>query len=229
MSHFQTLNNINVNDRIEQKNGLKYLSWTYAWAEVKKLFPDATYHIHKFGANMLPYVFDPQTGYMVFTDVTIEGVTHEMWLPVMDGANKSMTDHAYTYKVGWGDKAKEKTCAAADMFDVNKTIMRCLVKNLAMFGLGLYVYSGEDMPEEEKAEQNAKATAKAMVNQRRARAVQFCKANGITSEQFNAALKFLQSDTKVPQGPIADMNDNDFDFIMGTLAEKAAKGQLKYE
>lgn len=80
---------------------------------------------------------------MCHTEVTIEGETLEMWLPVMDGANKSMLKKPYTYKTKYGDKAVE----AATSFDVNKTIMRCLVKNLAMFGLGLYIYAGEDLPD----------------------------------------------------------------------------------
>jgi hypothetical protein len=92
-----------------------------------------------------PYVYDPTTGYMVFTKVTIEGQTHMMWLPVMDGANKAMKVTDYTYATRYGDKTVE----AATMFDINKTIMRCLVKNLAMFGLGIYIYAGEDLPEGE--------------------------------------------------------------------------------
>jgi len=148
MSVFEALNQINVNDRTEDKNGLTYLSWAWAWAEVKKVYPDATYNIKKFGDAQLPYVYDENTGYMVFTDVTIEGQTHEMWLCVMDGANKAMKNAPYTYKV----KNYEKTVEAATMFDINKTLMRCLVKNLAMFGLGLYIYAGEDLPEEIKPE-----------------------------------------------------------------------------
>lgn len=144
MNTFETLNNINVNEHKEEKNGLSYLSWVWAWAEVKKHYPDAVYTIEKF--NGLPYVYDELTGYMVYTEVTIEGITHEMWLPVMDGANKAMKAKPYTYKTKYG----EKTVEAATMFDVNKTIMRCLVKNLAMFGLGLYIYAGEDLPEVEQ-------------------------------------------------------------------------------
>ena len=83
---------------------------------------------------------------MVFTSVTINGLTRDMWLPVMDGANKSMLDHPYTYIVGNGEKQYEKSVEQATMFDINKTIMRCLVKNLAMFGLGIYIYAGEDLP-----------------------------------------------------------------------------------
>lgn len=152
ISVFETLFQKNVNDNVEKKKTgkteLSYLSWSWAWAEVKKLFPDARYEIVKFqsaNGNLLPYLYDEKTGYMVFTNVTIDNLTHEMWLPVMDGANKAMKGEEYTYSTRYNG---EKTVEPASMFDVNKTIMRCLVKNLAMFGLGLYIYSGEDLPEE---------------------------------------------------------------------------------
>lgn len=154
MEHFEKLYRVNVNDYTEEKNGLTYLSWANAWAEVKKIYPDAQYTIKRFDNN-LPYVYDENTGYMVFTDVTIEGITYEMWLPVMDGANKAMKDMSYKYQVKkWNNNTRsydmvEKTVEPATMFDINKTIMRCLVKNLAMFGLGLYIYAGEDLPEVE--------------------------------------------------------------------------------
>lgn len=151
---FDTLFAVNVNDHTEKKKTgnveLTYLSWAYAWAEVKKRYQNASYEIEKF--NGLPYVYDPLTGYMVYTTVTIEGVTHEMWLPVMDGANKAMKSEPYEYTTGYGQYQKTKVCEAATMFDINKTIMRCLVKNLAMFGLGLYIYAGEDLPEGEQEE-----------------------------------------------------------------------------
>ena len=143
-SVFETLFEINVNDHIEKKKDLTYLSWPYAWAEVKKKYPNATYKIHLFGEKQLPYVFDENVGYMVFTDVTINDLTHTMWLPVMDSANKTMKSKSYTYSTKF---KKDIPVEAATMFDVNKAIMRCLVKNLAMFGLGLYIYSGEDLPE----------------------------------------------------------------------------------
>ena len=143
-SVFETLFEINVNDHIEKKKDLTYLSWPYAWAEVKKKYPNANYKIHLFGEKQLPYVFDESTGYMVFTSVTIENLTHTMWIPVMDSANKTMKSKSYTYNTKF---KKDIIVEAATMFDVNKTIMRCLVKNLAMFGLGLYIYSGEDLPE----------------------------------------------------------------------------------
>ena len=149
---FDELNAINVNDKTEKKKSggteLTYLSWTWAWAEVKKRYPEAHYEIVMHDG--LPYVYDENTGYMVFTTVTIDGITHMMWLPVMDGANKAMKNQPYTYSTKYNG---EKTVDAATMFDVNKTIMRCLVKNLAMFGLGLYIYAGEDLPEAEVEEQ----------------------------------------------------------------------------
>ena len=142
-SIFDKLSAINVNDKVEKKSNLTYLSWAWAWAEVKKACPDATYEVLQDPYTSKPYFFDDNLGYMVMTQVTIEGESLEMWLPVMDGANKAMTNKSYTYSTRYGDKTVEK----ATMFDINKTLMRCLTKNLAMFGLGLYIYAGEDLPE----------------------------------------------------------------------------------
>jgi hypothetical protein len=146
---FKKFVQLNVNDKTELKNNLTYLSWAWAWQETLKICPTATYKIKHFldkdGVSRC-YQYDPILGYMVFTEVTIDGLTREMWLPVMDGANKSMLDHPYTYTVGKGDKQYEKSVEQATMFDINKTIMRCLTKNLAMFGLGIYIYAGEDLP-----------------------------------------------------------------------------------
>ncbi len=142
---FEELYSINVTDKVEQKNGLNYISWSYAWAEVKKRDELANYEVKTFGEKETPYLYDDKLGYMVFTRMTIFNQTHEMWLPVMDGANKSMLDHSYTYQTKYG----EKTVEQATMFDINKTIMRCLVKNIAMFGLGLALFTGEDLPEQQ--------------------------------------------------------------------------------
>jgi hypothetical protein len=142
---FEKLSAINVNDKVEKKSNLTYLSWAWAWGEVKKAYPSATYQIVADPISKRPYFFDENLGYMVMTEVTIEDQTLEMWLPVMDGANKSMTYQSYTYQTRYGEKVVE----AATMFDINKTLMRCLTKNLAMFGLGHYIYAGEDLPEAE--------------------------------------------------------------------------------
>lgn len=142
---FQELYSLDVNKYVEKKNELSYLSWAYAWAEFKKIYPDATYEVMKDESGRC-YFGDENIGYMVYTKVSAGGLTYEMWLPVMDGANKSMKLNAYTYQTRYGEKNVE----AISMFDINKTVMRCLVKNLAMFGLGLYIYAGEDLPEDIK-------------------------------------------------------------------------------
>lgn len=142
---FEDLYSLDVSKKTETKNGLKYLSWVYAWREFKRVYPDATYSVRK-NVDGKPYFGDDDVGYMVYTEVTAGGLTYEMWLPVMNNANKTMKKQAYEYTT----KYDTKTVEAVSMFDVNKTIMRCLTKNLAMFGLGLYIYAGEDLPEDIK-------------------------------------------------------------------------------
>lgn len=163
---FLELYKLNVNEHIEKKPSgstqLSYLSWSWAWAEFKKKYPNATYNIKKDSENRC-YFGDERIGYMVYTEVTADDLTYEMWLPVMDSNNKAMKLEAYEYTTKFGKKRVE----AMSMFDVNKTVMRCLVKNLAMFGLGLYIYAGDDLPEaddeapvQKPAETPKKATKK---------------------------------------------------------------------
>ena len=133
---FEKLSAINVNAKVDKKSNLTYLSWAWAWSETKKACPDATYKIKE-------TEYDDALGFMCHTEVTIDGETLEMWLPVLDGANKSMKKTSYKYTTKYGEKSVE----AATSFDVNKTLMRCLVKNLAMFGTGIYIYAGEDLPD----------------------------------------------------------------------------------
>ena len=139
-SIFQKLYELDVNHKTESKSGLKYLSWAFAWAEFKKVHSDATYLVDLYDGK--PFLSDKDLGYMVSTTVTVGELTIPMHLPVLDGANKAMKAEAYTYST----KYKDKECKAASMFDINTAIMRCLTKNLAMFGLGLYIYAGEDIP-----------------------------------------------------------------------------------
>lgn len=126
-SVFCTLFEVNVNDHVEKKNGLSYLSWPYAWSEVKKLYPEANYKVYE-TENGCIYFTDGRTCW-VKTGVTIEGLEHIEYLPIMDYRNKSIPLESMT------------------SFDVNKTIQRSLTKALARHGLGLYLYSGEDLPE----------------------------------------------------------------------------------
>ena len=129
-NYFKTLNEINVNDKIEQKNGLSYLSWAWAWGELKKLFPESTYKIYE-NSEGWNYFTDGKTGW-VKTGVTVNGIEHIEYLPIMDYRNKSIPKDNIT------------------SFDVNKTIQRSLTKAVARHGLGLYVYAGEDLPENNK-------------------------------------------------------------------------------
>lgn len=152
-SVFETLNAINVNGMTEKKkqtNGttLTYLSWSSAWQVVKEKFPDVEYEIERNPETNLPYWYDPLTGYMVFTKIAIGNQTHEMWLPVMDATNHAMKSEPYEVKTRY----KTYTVPAATMTDINKACMRCLVKNLSMFGLALYIYQGEDLPSAEQAQ-----------------------------------------------------------------------------
>jgi hypothetical protein len=129
-SVFETLNAINVNGRTETKNGLTYLSWAWAWATAKEHYPEATYIIYE-DADGLFYHRDHRSAW-VKTGVTIEGIEHIEYLPVMDFRNNSIP--------------LEKIQST----DVNKAIQRSLTKALARHGLGLYVYAGEDIPSVEK-------------------------------------------------------------------------------
>lgn len=140
-NYFQTLNEINVNEHTEKKNGLTYLSWAWAWGEVKKVFPDATYTIYQNEAlGGMPYFTDGKTC-MVKTGVTINGLEHIEFLPVMDYKNRSIPADSVT------------------TFDINKAIQRSLTKACARHGLGLYIYAGEDLPEAEAPQTASQQTA----------------------------------------------------------------------
>lgn len=133
-NYFELLNSINVNDKTEKKNGLTYLSWAWAWGEVKKKFPDATYIIYEVTnpqGYVCNYFTDGKTCW-VKTGVVINGIEHIEELPVMDYKNKSIP------------------LDNVNSFDVNKAIQRSLTKAVARHGLGLYIYAGEDLPEEER-------------------------------------------------------------------------------
>jgi hypothetical protein len=118
---------VNVNEHTEKKGGRTYLSWAWAWAEVLKADPQATWVCHTYGpqGSEQPYMSVGQTA-MVHTSVTIKGLRRECMLPVMDHLNKAIKN--------------------PDSFQVNTAIMRCMTKTISMHGLGLYIYAGEDLP-----------------------------------------------------------------------------------
>ncbi len=130
---FNTLNDVDVSDKVKEKGGLSYLSWASTWSEVKKRYPNATYHIHpqtmdEYG-NTRFWHDDGKTGW-VEVSVTINEITHTEILAIMDFKNKSIPADQIT------------------SVDANKSEKRCLVKACAMHGLGLYIYEGEELPEE---------------------------------------------------------------------------------
>lgn len=127
-STFETLSAIDVGAHIEKKNGLSYLSWAWAWAELKKRFPDATYRVIS-DPEGLNYHTDGRTCW-VEVGVTVAGQEQIETLPVMDFRNASIPRERVT------------------SYDVNKAIKRCMVKAIGLHGLGLYIYAGEDIPEE---------------------------------------------------------------------------------
>lgn len=142
-SVFETLNAVNCNEHTERKNGLTYLSWAWAWAEVKKRYPSAFYTIYETPEGR-PYWSDGRTCW-VKTGVTIEGLEHIEYLPVMDYRNVSIPLDKIT------------------SMDMNKAIQRSLTKAAARHGLGLYIYAGEDLPEGETEQKQTAAPVKASI------------------------------------------------------------------
>lgn len=132
-NYFTELNAINVSDKTEKKNGMTYLSWAWAWGELKKLHPDATYTVYENKDGWL-YHTDGSTCW-VKTGVTVNGIENIEYLPVMDFRNNSIP----------ADKVTS--------YDVNKAVQRSLTKAVARHGLGLYIYAGEDLPEGEEKPQ----------------------------------------------------------------------------
>lgn len=129
---------INVNDHTEKKNGLTYLSWAWAWAEVLKIDPQATWQATEYGpqGSEVPFMQLSDGSCMVRVSVSIKGHSKTCLLPVMNHRNQAIKN--------------------PDAFAVNTAIMRCLAKAISMHGLGLYIYAGEDLPEDDKPEPEQK-------------------------------------------------------------------------
>ena len=205
-NYFIELNKIDVNDKIEKKNGLSYLSWAYAWGELKKRFPNATYKIYE---NTLPngyvvnYFTDGKTSY-VKTSVTVNDIEHIEELPVMDYRNKSIPLEAMT------------------SFDVNKAIQRSLTKAVARHGLGLYIYAGEDLPEQEQKEAPKQAPKTKVFNpaeeQKNEPNVKFA-----TQEQINM-LKALGYKGQTPAEALTEEEAEKFIKMGLAMKGKAKKG-----
>lgn len=128
---FKELNAINVNKMTEKKGNLTYLSWAFAWQEAMKVCPDMTRTVYE-SSNGNNYHTDGKTAW-VKVGVTISGIEHIDYLPIMDARNAALSIEKVT------------------SFDVNKAIQRSTTKAIGLHGLGLYIYAGEDMPDDEKA------------------------------------------------------------------------------
>jgi hypothetical protein len=167
-SVFDTLSEINVNDKTEKRGGFTYLSWAYAWSETKKIFPDMNRTIYE-RENGVNYFTDGKSAW-VKVGITINGIEHIDNLPVMDFRNKSISIDSIT------------------SFDVNKAIQRASVKSLALHGLGLYIYAGEDLPEGqsnsiEKPKEN-KIQKKKLTSQLFDRAIKSIEDGNYTKEEL---------------------------------------------
>jgi len=123
-NYFALLNQINVNDHVEKKGQFSYLSWPYAVAQLRLADPSAFWEVRRFDG--LPYL-KTETGYFVEVAVTVQGITLSQVHPVLDAKNQPIYEPT--------------------AFDINTSLQRCLVKAIALHGLGLYIYAGEDLPE----------------------------------------------------------------------------------
>ena len=214
-NYFTALANINVNDKTEKKNNLTYLSWAWAWGEIKKQHPDATYTIYenKDGWN---YHTDGRTCW-VKTGMMVQGIEHIEYLPVMDHRNASIS----------ADKVTS--------FDVNKAIQRSLTKAAARHGLGLYIYAGEDLPDDgeekpvpaSKLSETQKTTpAKVEVQEHPMttyeRIESLCNSLRITFQQFGDIYTKLQTEGKIPKKKTAELMPSEWQALI-PLMQKAAK------
>lgn len=200
-SVFESLNNVDLTGKVKTKNGLTYLSWSSAWAEVKKKDPNANFRIIPQivddGGNTRPWHDDGRTGW-VEVGVTINGQEIIETLAIMDFKNKSLAADQIT------------------SVDANKSIKRCLVKACAMHGLGLYIYEGEDLPEETSKVNELQDEVMNLVNKKcalsdkaKAKVQEICKA---AEKQANPDM----ADDLIVGNP-KNINDSD---ILGNLKKQ---------
>lgn len=201
----EKLLSMDVSAYTEKKQGLSYLSWANAWREFIKVYPDATYTIQKNPEGGCEFG-NERTGYMVYTTVTVHDeiagtLTHEMWLPVMDFKNKSMPNPT--------------------TFDINKAVMRCLTKNLAMFGLGLYIYAGEDLPEPDPEEVKYQKELKEVIDAGKVKILnQLIESTGT---DVNEMLKYINSVSNSAVISVEELSLEQYNFVLKKLKEKSEK------
>lgn len=208
MSVFETLSAIDVSGKTEKKSNLTYLSWAWAWGELKNKYPDASYKIYEneiddlliHGEQAFPikrnvnYFTDGRTAW-VKVGVTVDGQEHIEMLPVMDHRNKSIALNAL------------------DSFAVNKTIQRALTKAIARHGLGLYIYAGEDLPEAVKEEKQNEQVLTALQNALNV----YQKTNGVNLTQAFVDIHELTKGAVNDVQTFQSVNDNQKAYIINYL------------
>ena len=177
---FKELALVNIKSRVEKKGRFDYLSWAYAWAMIKDKYPDAQRKVYESEATDLNYFADGRTGY-VKVGITIAGVEHIDYLPIMGNNNQSLSLDKIT------------------SFAVNKTIQRSTVKAIAMHGLGLSLWAGEDLVDISEAAPAVKPSAKATLKKTHEKwndVVNYVKAN--KSTPFASIIKTLETKYVIP-------------------------------
>lgn len=213
MTAFETLNAVNVNGHTEKKNGLTYLSWAWAWGELKKRYPDSYYTVYE-NADGLFYHTDGKTCWVKTGVTLVDGekqLEHVEYLPVMDMRNKSIPVGNVT------------------SFDVNKAVQRSLTKAVARHGLGLYIYAGEDLPEEEaelqeaeKRQQRAEAAKPVQVSMQtvydpRPQIAEVKKKYHIDDKGFAAMRASLIDGGVLEDKPSKDMTEADWQALFDAI------------
>ena len=191
------LSKIDCADKVENKNGLTYLSWAWAWGILKAHFPDASFEKHYFDG--LPYAADPNGYAYVKVSVTVEGAEVTETMPVLDYRNKAVKN--------------------PDAFSVNSSLQRCLTKAISYHGLGHYIYAGEDLPPndgEEAQEKAPKEPVKKPKVQKEKPQVKINPAN-VKLEEFRS--QFLDHHADIVEmdedAKLADITESDsFDVVL---------------
>jgi hypothetical protein len=197
-NYFAKLNQLNVSDHIEKKGPFSYLSWAWAVQQLRLADPAATWEVKRFDG--LPFL-RTEVGYFVEVAVTVQGTTLSQIHPVLD--------------------AKNRVLEAPSAFDVNTSIQRCLVKAIALHGLGLYIYAGEDLPGSERQESGTGPQAPAALSHRTSiseRQIAYLRRliqeAGTDLERF---LTYFQVDR------IEDIERKDFDRALRSLKQNGRK------
>jgi hypothetical protein len=168
---WETLSKINVNDHTEKKGNLTYLSWAWAWQKLMENYPDSVYQFE-------PNEYHPDDSVTVHCTLTVDGITRPMWLPVMDNRNNAIS------------KPTSR--------QISDTKMRCLVKAISMFGLGSYIYAGEDLPQDNSTISDEQAqTLNKLLQETKSDSERFCKAfkcssvTGLLLKDYDQAIAAL--------------------------------------